>query len=217
VTGNGITATLSSNPVTINVQQDWLQADAIFENPPRAGDDFDAFKVVAFSSTGVAMHPGRMVVKNVSTNEQSASDPNTSASRSGIVESRFTQATVLGSQKGVMDKRWHQRWHNWFLVSDEQNRYSQVLYAAPWGVGTNAGVSMKLYNAHGPSPVVDAATKKPKPFKEWENEDGTRTEVMDGALTKVVYNDRGAVVKTETIIPKGPEGRGNTKVLTIPE
>lgn len=206
--GNGMTATLASNSVSISVQPDWLQADPIFENPPRAGDDFDAFKVVAFTAGGVAMHPGRIVVENASTHERSASDPNTSASRSGIVESRFTHATVLGSQKGVLDKRWHQRWHNWFLVSDEQGRYSQVLYEAPWGIGTNAGVSMKLYDAHGPNPHGG-----------WEttNEDGTITVVTDGSLTKSIQNERREVVKTETVIPKGPKGRGNTKVLTIPE
>lgn len=200
--------TLSSNPVTINVQTDWLQADPIFETPPRAGNDFDAFKVVGFTSTGIATHPGRIIVQNVSTEEESEVDPNTSASRSGIVETRFLQATVLGSQAGVLDNPWHVKTHNWFLVSDEQGRYSQVLYKAPTGIGTNAGISMKLYDAHGMNPT-----------EAWEktNEDGTMTVVEDGSLTKVMQDSRREVVGTETVIPKGPKGRGATKVLTIPE
>jgi hypothetical protein len=200
--------TLASNPVSISVLPAWLQADPIFETSPRAGDDFDAFKVVAFTSTGIAIHPGRIFVQNVSTEETSEVDPNTSASRSGIVEIRFLQSTVLGSQASVQDSMWHKKAYRWFLVSDEFGQYSQVLYQAPAGIGTNAGISMKLYDAHGMDPS-----------KAWEkpNEDGTFTVVEDGSLTKVIQDTNKTVVDTKTVIPKGPKGRGSSKVLTIPE
>jgi hypothetical protein len=199
--------TLKSDTVGVNVKTEWLQVDPIFEEPPRAGDDYDAVRIRAYTSTGQVQNPGRTIIQNVSTGEESEADPN--ISRSGIVEARFTQATILGSQESVLDNPWHVKTHKWFLVSDENGLYSQVLYEAPWGIGTNAGVSMKLYDAHGPNPS-----------ETWEktNDDGTITVVEDGSLTKNFLNSASRVVEgTETVIPEGPEGRGDIKTLVIPE
>jgi hypothetical protein len=161
--------TVNSNAVSIAVKKETLKVEPIFSGPagaPRAGDDFDFAKVWAMDKDGKEVAPSRIEVQNVSTQEKSVVRRNDGTR---VVETRFTQATIIQAPPlGDPADGDTDMWSNWFIVSDEDKMFPQMICEAPVGIGTNAGVSVELHNAHNESLTLKNAdgkveTKVPSP------------------------------------------------------
>jgi len=145
--GKVISTIANSDTLAIKVVERSLAATALFSTDQRAGNEFDAFKVVVIGNVGQPVgKAGAVAVKNTRTMEESVAAPDT------------TNNVLVSFEK--------QTWGNKeYLISDQAGSYAQVKVEAA-GIKPAKIEKVEFQNAHGQA-VTDVPPAEITPDKKY--------------------------------------------------
>ncbi len=145
--GKVISTIANSDTLAIKVVERSLAATALFSTDQRAGNEFEAFKVVVIGNVGQPVgKAGAVAVKNTRTMEESVAAPDT------------TNNVLVSFEK--------QTWGNKeYLISDQAGSYAQVKVEAA-GIKPAKIKKVEFQNAHGQA-VTDVPPAEITPDKKY--------------------------------------------------